>query len=155
MESPSAEDILLRSIEEKKTRMLTLMASMQEALGELQVLCSSVSRVNISSTDDITSGIYKDLDKKDDAKRYIGVKNNETVQADEYFLSELRALEARLVSIQGEKSSTEHTTETHKPPNITDAPPATGPWPLPPNDYKRYGRQLIMPEIGLQGKCDQ
>ena len=24
-------------------------------------------------------------------------------------------------------------------------------WPLEPNEYKRYGRQLIMPEIGLQG----
>lgn len=24
-------------------------------------------------------------------------------------------------------------------------------WPLDPTDYKRYGRQLIMPEIGLQG----
>ncbi|KAF2735777.1 hypothetical protein EJ04DRAFT_434472 [Polyplosphaeria fusca] len=24
-------------------------------------------------------------------------------------------------------------------------------WPLDPRDYKRYGRQLIMPEIGLQG----
>lgn len=25
-------------------------------------------------------------------------------------------------------------------------------WPLEPTEYKRYGRQLIMPEIGLQGK---
>lgn len=25
-------------------------------------------------------------------------------------------------------------------------------WPLESNEYKRYGRQLIMPEIGLQGK---
>lgn len=24
-------------------------------------------------------------------------------------------------------------------------------WPLEPSEYKRYGRQLIMPEIGLQG----
>lgn len=24
-------------------------------------------------------------------------------------------------------------------------------WPLEANEYKRYGRQLIMPEIGLQG----
>jgi adenylyltransferase/sulfurtransferase len=24
-------------------------------------------------------------------------------------------------------------------------------WPLDKNEYKRYGRQLIMPEIGLQG----
>jgi adenylyltransferase/sulfurtransferase len=25
-------------------------------------------------------------------------------------------------------------------------------WPLEKNEYKRYGRQLIMPEIGLQGQ---
>jgi len=25
-------------------------------------------------------------------------------------------------------------------------------WPLEQNEYKRYGRQLIMPEIGLQGE---
>jgi adenylyltransferase/sulfurtransferase len=25
-------------------------------------------------------------------------------------------------------------------------------WPLQKNEYKRYGRQLIMPEIGLKGK---
>ena len=25
-------------------------------------------------------------------------------------------------------------------------------WPLEKDEYKRYGRQLIMPEIGLQGK---
>jgi adenylyltransferase/sulfurtransferase len=28
-------------------------------------------------------------------------------------------------------------------------------WPLEQNEYKRYGRQLIMPEIGLQGKYIQ
>ena len=27
-------------------------------------------------------------------------------------------------------------------------------WPLEKDEYKRYGRQLIMPEIGLQGKCE-
>lgn len=28
-------------------------------------------------------------------------------------------------------------------------------WPLEPAEYQRYGRQLIMPEIGLQGKLAQ
>jgi adenylyltransferase/sulfurtransferase len=27
-------------------------------------------------------------------------------------------------------------------------------WPLEQHEYKRYGRQLIMPEIGLQGECN-
>lgn len=34
-----------------------------------------------------------------------------------------------------------------------DAPPPTKRWPLDKTEYKRYGRQLIMPEIGLQGTC--
>jgi adenylyltransferase/sulfurtransferase len=29
--------------------------------------------------------------------------------------------------------------------------PTSNRWPLEKNDYRRYGRQLIMPEIGLQG----
>lgn len=32
-----------------------------------------------------------------------------------------------------------------------DAQQATKRWPLERTEYKRYGRQLIMPEIGLQG----
>lgn len=28
-------------------------------------------------------------------------------------------------------------------------------WPLESNEYKRYGRQLIMPEVGLQGEFRQ
>jgi adenylyltransferase/sulfurtransferase len=32
-----------------------------------------------------------------------------------------------------------------------DPPPPTKRWPLDRSEYKRYGRQLIMPEIGLQG----
>jgi len=155
MDFANAEDVLLRSVEEKKTKMLTLMTSMHEALKELQTLRSSVFKVKISSTGDGTSGMDKDVDRKDDAKHTRGVKKNETVHADAYFLGELRALEERLVSVRGEKSSTEHTAEALKRPDLTGAPPATGSWPLPPNDYKRYGRQLIMPEIGLQGKCDQ
>jgi adenylyltransferase/sulfurtransferase len=33
-----------------------------------------------------------------------------------------------------------------------EAPPSKRRWPLEPNEYKRYGRQLIMPEVGLQGR---
>ncbi|KAK3201664.1 hypothetical protein GRF29_164g240440 [Pseudopithomyces chartarum] len=33
-----------------------------------------------------------------------------------------------------------------------EAPPPKRRWPLEPNEYKRYGRQLIMPEVGLQGQ---
>ena len=38
------------------------------------------------------------------------------------------------------------------PPAAGDSPNEGGRWPLEANEYKRYGRQLIMPEIGLQGQ---
>ena len=34
--------------------------------------------------------------------------------------------------------------------NTEEKPPPSR-WPLEKNEYRRYGRQLIMPEIGLQG----
>ncbi|KAF1926230.1 uncharacterized protein M421DRAFT_220347 [Didymella exigua CBS 183.55] len=37
-------------------------------------------------------------------------------------------------------------------PAVSDITTDAGRWPLEPNEYKRYGRQLIMPEIGLQGQ---
>ena len=33
---------------------------------------------------------------------------------------------------------------------LTQSVPSTR-WPLHPDEYRRYGRQMIMPEIGLQG----
>lgn len=36
--------------------------------------------------------------------------------------------------------------------NPDTQPSTAGRWPLNQNEYKRYGRQLIMPEIGLPGK---
>jgi adenylyltransferase/sulfurtransferase len=37
-------------------------------------------------------------------------------------------------------------------PTVDNSTAEPRPWPLEPTEYKRYGRQLIMPEIGLQGK---
>jgi adenylyltransferase/sulfurtransferase len=34
---------------------------------------------------------------------------------------------------------------------VTDGTSSDRRWPLEKNEYKRYGRQLIMPEIGLRG----
>jgi adenylyltransferase/sulfurtransferase len=42
----------------------------------------------------------------------------------------------------------EHTTQ-----EATDGVSTEKRWPLEKNEYKRYGRQLIMPEIGLHGEC--
>lgn len=35
---------------------------------------------------------------------------------------------------------------------VTPEPASTGRWPLLGEEYKRYGRQMIMPEIGLHGQ---
>lgn len=32
-----------------------------------------------------------------------------------------------------------------------EAAPRSWGWPLPYNDYNRYGRQMVVPEIGLEG----
>ena len=36
--------------------------------------------------------------------------------------------------------------------NIPTIPKDQWTWPLDPNEYRRYGRQMIMPEVALQGR---
>lgn len=42
--------------------------------------------------------------------------------------------------------------QEHAASEAAEASPKAKRWPLEKNEYKRYGRQLIMPEIGLQGR---
>jgi adenylyltransferase/sulfurtransferase len=42
--------------------------------------------------------------------------------------------------------------QEHAAQNTANSVPKEKKWPLEKNEYKRYGRQLIMPEVGLQGK---
>ncbi|KAL1794891.1 hypothetical protein ACET3X_006707 [Alternaria dauci] len=44
--------------------------------------------------------------------------------------------------------------QEHKAPqhSVSEVPEERPRWPLQKNEYKRYGRQLIMPEIGLKGQ---
>jgi adenylyltransferase/sulfurtransferase len=41
--------------------------------------------------------------------------------------------------------------QEHAACEATDAISSDRRWPLEKNEYKRYGRQLIMPEVGLRG----
>jgi adenylyltransferase/sulfurtransferase len=43
--------------------------------------------------------------------------------------------------------------QEHNTREATDGVSTEKRWPLEKNEYKRYGRQLIMPEIGLHGEC--
>ena len=42
--------------------------------------------------------------------------------------------------------------QAHEPSVASRPCPSSSRWPLRSDEYKRYGRQLIMPEVGLQGQ---
>lgn len=52
---------------------------------------------------------------------------------------ELQILKDQLASIEAQPNM-EHDTQKSK-------------WPLTPEEYLRYGRQMIVPSIGIEGKC--
>lgn len=70
--------------------------------------------------------------------------------------TEIAATEAQLTKLKRElsdaeeaalKARSQHTTTT------TEAESTTrGKWPLSGEEYRRYGRQMIVPQVGLQGK---
>ncbi|ETS86821.1 Adenylyltransferase and sulfurtransferase UBA4 [Pestalotiopsis fici W106-1] len=60
---------------------------------------------------------------------------------------ELAALRARLVEIEALQT----VSKTTGNPEI-DNTPATWKWPLREEEYARYGRQLILPSVGIQGQ---
>ncbi len=43
-------------------------------------------------------------------------------------------------------------TEAEEAPHSSVDPAGEWTWPLASEEYQRYGRQMIMPEIGLQGR---
>lgn len=68
--------------------------------------------------------------------------------------AQIAATEAQLSALKEELEATEKlrgvtTTETSQPSNEQSS---TNKWPLSLEEYKRYGRQMIVSQIGLQGK---
>lgn len=59
--------------------------------------------------------------------------------------AELQAAEAHVASLRQELAKIEDEI-------AQDENPSTQKWPLSPNDYERYGRQIIVPNVGVQGK---
>lgn len=60
---------------------------------------------------------------------------------------ELRRLKSRVAALEKSKANTEQqNVETFETNN------AHYEWPLSSDEYTRYGRQMIVPSIGLQGK---
>lgn len=73
-------------------------------------------------------------------------------------LSDISASELRLKQLKQELEAAESSGKltnsvAQSPTFVTDQVTSTHKtrWPLPAEDYKRYGRQMIMPEIGLHG----
>lgn len=61
---------------------------------------------------------------------------------------ELQELKSQLANL--EVSADINTTSTVKTDLVIGEPPK---WPLLPEEYKRYGRQMIVPRVGLKGDC--
>lgn len=69
--------------------------------------------------------------------------------------AQITATETQLAALKRdlEKAERAATQPADAAANSTDAPNGTkARWPLLQEEYKRYGRQLIMPQVGLQGK---
>lgn len=71
---------------------------------------------------------------------------------------ELRSIEAKAATLKAQIAEAEEAYRIPSPGSLVEDNPATQrrsvhneSWPLQPNEYQRYGRQMIMPEIGLEG----
>lgn len=61
---------------------------------------------------------------------------------------ELRRLKEQLVAVEGKEEEHLNGLSLQEQPS----PVTEGRWPLSQEEYKRYGRQMIVPNIGIQGK---
>jgi len=140
-----AEEQLMQRIDEKKEEMLVLMTSMRKTMQELTQL-----RLEISH-DTYVDGV-QEMQKNGGAGRkdsQDGHRTNRTSIDDGSFLARVKALRAELAGIAEPDMNTKaQRAPTEKEERETNQ---NWKWPLSSDDYKRYGRQLIMPEIGLKG----
>lgn len=148
--SARVESELLKSVEEKKAQMLMLMASMQQDLDKLRLIQSNQLH---ESDEPRLNGLGDDkaavFEKESVNERRVKASVDKST-----FLHHLRSLEAHFVILEKSEDGAEdsssmsakHTTNDYAP-----ALPNDWKWPLSSDDYQRYGRQLIMPEMGLQG----
>lgn len=61
--------------------------------------------------------------------------------------NELQALREQLAQVEAEQDNPEAPTQSPPPPET-----AAWKWPLKAQEYERYGRQLILPHVGIHGK---
>lgn len=68
--------------------------------------------------------------------------------------NEISQCESRLAALKQELAETEarQNQRLNGQKTVAPAPPR---WPLSLDEYERYGRQMILPEIGLEGTLNQ
>lgn len=64
---------------------------------------------------------------------------------------QISALEAQLQKLKGDLAQVEASDTVHCGSPVTRLTGKT--WPLSQEEYKRYGRQMIVPSFGIQGLC--
>jgi len=76
-----------------------------------------------------------------------------------YLRAQITATETQLAALKqeleaAEKSAVAATAKTNGASGgLLSKNEQTRKWPLSGEEYKRYGRQMIVPQIGLQGQC--
>jgi hypothetical protein len=73
--------------------------------------------------------------------------------------AQISATEAHLAGLKRDLAEAEKVAHSARPtndyenaPNCTDTETGTGRWPLLKEEYKRYGRQMIVSQLGLEGE---
>lgn len=64
---------------------------------------------------------------------------------------QLKSLRAQLAEIEAKDKSLSGESQPRDPAKESPATSNTQRWPLTPEEYNRYGRQMIVPSIGIQG----
>jgi uncharacterized small protein (DUF1192 family) len=97
------------------------------------------SRLNFISTD-TTATMDSATQSADSLRKQIAATEEE-----------LKRLKAQLASVEAH-DGTNAVKKSLQGLEVDDASPVThGKWPLSAEEYKRYGRQMIIPSIGIQG----
>jgi adenylyltransferase/sulfurtransferase len=68
------------------------------------------------------------------------------------FKDRIIALEAELEALRIDLAEAEANLERQEESNSAELAAAPSPWPLRPEEYERYGRQLIIPALGIKGQ---
>lgn len=148
---------LIEDIEQKRTLMLNLVASMEQCLQQLKEnnhVAHKNDYADDRHTESMTNHVFRDSNSVqrnqiagEDISHFV-MKNlrNDISTA----IPQLHILQRTLVNgVEGQEAENPSTQRKAYPQNSSE--PKQAEWPLNAEEYKRYARQLILPEICLEG----